>query len=105
METDFCAVLVTAANSGEGDKIQEALVKEKLAACVNLLPVSSCYSWKGKIEKEKEVLLIAKTKTSLLDKLIARVKELHSYKVPEVIALPIVKGNPGYLKWIGEVTE
>ena len=105
METDFCAVLVTAANSGEGDKIQEALVKEKLAVCVNLLPVSSCYSWKGKIEKEKEVLLIAKTKTSLLDKLIARVKELHSYKVPEVIALPIVKGNPGYLKWIGEVTE
>lgn len=101
----FCIVFVTAKNEEEGKNIQEQLVKEKLAACVNSLPVESCYTWKGKMERESEVLLIMKTKTSLFEKLAKRVKELHSYDVPEIIALPILKGSEGYLKWIDEVTE
>jgi len=98
-------ILITAPNPEEGQKIAEALVAEKLAACVNLVEkVSSIYWWQGKVERDTETLLIVKTQWALVDQLIARVKELHSYTVPEVIALPIERGNPDYLKWIDEVT-
>lgn len=92
-----------AADQKEAEKISIVLVKQKLAACVNLVPkISSRYWWKGKIETASESLLIVKTKKTLLPKLIAKVKTIHSYSVPEVIALPIERGNPDYLDWLDQ---
>ena len=103
--TGAVAVFITASSREEAVRLAEALVAEKLAACVNRVDgVSSVYWWKGKVERAEESLLIAKTRGDLVGKLIARVKELHSYTVPEVIVLPIKEGNPDYLKWIDEVT-
>lgn len=99
----YCIVLITASNTKEAEKISKTLVGEKLAACVNVVPkIRSRYRWKGKIETASESLLIVKTKKILVPKLIRKVKEIHSYTVPEIIALPIVQGNPDYLRWIGE---
>ncbi len=95
-------VLVTA-SSQEGARLARVLVEERLAACVNLVPsIASTYWWEGKIEEATEYLLIVKTRQDRLDRLIVRVRELHSYTVPEVIALPIVGGNPAYLQWMTE---
>jgi periplasmic divalent cation tolerance protein len=105
-DTGMRVVLVTASSPDEGARIAEALVSERLAACVNRVDgISSVYWWKGKVERESETLLIAKTRGELVDRLIARVKELHSYSVPEVIALPIEAGNADYLNWIAEETK
>ena len=89
-------VFVTACSRQEADKIATALVKEKLAACVNILPgIISRYWWKGRIEKAKELLLVIKTPPSRYKALEKRVRALHSYTVPEILALPVIhKGNP-----------
>lgn len=106
MADQHTVLFITAPNPQEGLKIAEALVAEKLAACVNVVEkVTSIYWWQGKVERDAEALLIVKTKSSLVEALTARVKQLHSYTVPEVIALPIERGNPDYLKWIDEVTK
>jgi periplasmic divalent cation tolerance protein len=103
--TDYVLVLVTASSEKEGEKIAQALVKEKLAACVNVLPtIRSIYRWKGEITSEQEVLLLAKTKDRLFEKLKKRVLELHSYEVPEIVALPVLAGFEAYLGWIGKET-
>ena len=87
-------------------RIARALVKEKLAACVNIIPgIASIYAWKGKIEEGKEVLLVIKSRASLSTRLTARVKALHSYEVPEVVTIPISSGNPDYLRWVRESTR
>ena len=79
------------------------LLEEHLAACVNIIPqILSRYWWQGKIETAKESLLIVKTKKSVLKQLIKKVRAIHSYTVPEIIALPIEDGNPDYLNWITE---
>jgi periplasmic divalent cation tolerance protein len=87
---------------GEADRIARALVDERLAACVNIMPVRSCYLWEGKINLEGEELLIIKTEQSMVEQLVSRIIELHSYKVPEIIVLPIVDGYPPYLHWIAQ---
>jgi len=98
-------VFITASNEGEAAIISRALVEARLAGCVNIINnIRSIYSWQGKIEDEKEVLMILKTQKFLFDSLVKKVKELHSYTVPEIIALPIVDGSAEYLKWLGEVT-
>ena len=98
-------VFITAPTEEEAAKIAKALVEEKLAACVNIIKgIRSIYRWQGKIEDDPEVLMVVKTREDLFEKLADRVKELHSYEVPEVIAMPITKGSEAYLKWIGEVT-
>ena len=90
----------------EARRIARTLVREKLAACVNVVPrVSSIYAWKGKIEEGREVLLVLKSRASLSKRLAARVKQLHSYEVPEVVTIPIASGNPDYLRWIRESTR
>ena len=97
----FGVVLVTASSRREAEKVALILLKEKLAACVNIVPkIASRYWWKGRIEKASELLLIIKTQTSLFRRLTARIKKIHSYTVPEIIALPIAQGNPAYLAWI-----
>ena len=99
-------VFITTPNEDEAAKISKALVEARLAGCVNIIKnIRSIYSWQGKIEDEKEVLMIVKTQKPLFDSLMKKVEELHSYKVPEIIALPILDGSAEYLKWLREVTS
>lgn len=100
-------VLVTASSSEEAARLARALVDEKLAACANIIPgLRSIYRWQGQVEDTEEVLLIVKTERHVLSALTERVHALHSYTVPEVIALPIVGGAASYLAWLaGEVLE
>jgi periplasmic divalent cation tolerance protein len=81
----------------------EKLVSEKLAACVSAIPnITSVYRWRGKIERTKEVMLVVKTSAKKLDRLIHRIKELHSYEIPEILVLRVERGLPEYLKWLEE---
>lgn len=99
------AVFITVPNEDEGAVIAKALVESRLAACVNIVKnIRSIYSWQGKIEDDSEVLMIAKTRRKLFSDLESRVKELHSYDVPEIIAVPIVSGSGDYLKWLKDST-
>ncbi len=100
MSTDFIVVLVTAKDLSEAEKIIQYLLDEKLIACANVIPASSCFIWQGKIERAEECLVIMKTKKTLFEELTHRVKALHSYEVPEVLALSIVDGSPDYLNWL-----
>ena len=103
--TNSMAVFVTCGSEEEALKIARALVDEKLAACANLVsPIRSIYRWEGKVWDEKEWLLILKTQRGKYQKLEERVKALHSYSVPEIIALPITEGSSSYLRWIEEMT-
>ena len=98
----YVMIFVTIPSRGEARKITDKLIGDKLVACVNLVPgIRSTYWWRGKVEKANEILLIAKTKKGLTGKVIKAVKKLHPYEVPEIIAFPIIEGNPDYLKWIG----
>jgi periplasmic divalent cation tolerance protein len=99
----YIVVFVTVSSAVEGEKLASVLVGERLAACVNRLgPVQSTYWWQGRVERDDEQLLVIKTRDDLFDQLKARVQELHSYSVPEVIALPILKGSESYLHWMDE---
>lgn len=99
---DEQVVLVTCGSADEADRIAQAVVEKRLAACVNRLeaPVHSTYWWKGKIETAAEHLLLMKTEARLLGDLQMEIERLHSYEVPEVIALPIVAGAENYLQWL-----
>ena len=107
VEAFHCIVVfITAADTQEADRIAEALLKERLAACVNIVPeVDSRFWWQGTLDSDRESLIVVKTKASLLDEVVSLVKEVHSYDVPEIIALPIVGGNKDYLEWIGSEVE
>jgi periplasmic divalent cation tolerance protein len=99
--TDRIVVLITAGSDEEAHNIAELLVKEKKAACVNIVPgVDSLFRWKGKIDSARESLLLVKTKVSLFPEVVTLVKEVHSYEVPEIIALPIIGGSEEYLEWL-----
>ena len=99
--TDKVIVLSTCASSEEAGKLARALVEKRLAACVNVLPgVRSIYRWKDAIEEDEEILLVIKTSRALVEELRAEIERLHSYEVPEVIALPIVDGSERYLAWM-----
>ncbi|MFZ3137934.1 MAG: divalent-cation tolerance protein CutA [Thermodesulfovibrionales bacterium] len=102
---DNLIVFITASGEDEAVKISRALVEARLAGCVNIIKnIRSIYSWEGKIEDEAEVLMIAKTQKHLFDSLMKKVKALHGYKVPEIIAMPIVDGSEDYLEWLRQVT-
>jgi periplasmic divalent cation tolerance protein len=99
-------VYITARDESEALLIGRTLVEERLAACINVLPaMKSVYWWEGEIEQSAEVVLIAKTKQDLVDELIDRVKRLHSYACPCVVAWPIESGHPAYLDWIEKETR
>lgn len=96
-------ILITCANRREGKRIARHLVKQRLVACVNIIgKINSVFWWQKKIDSASEVLLIAKSKKSLMPKIIRQVRSLHSYQVPEVIALPILAGNKDYINWIND---
>ncbi len=98
-------VLITAGSGDEAATIARALVDEHLAACVNIVPeVRSLFFWEGKTQDAREALLICKSRRPLLDRLIKKVKSVHSYTVPEIIALPVVAGSREYLDWVREST-
>jgi periplasmic divalent cation tolerance protein len=104
--TEYIIVLITASKEDEAAQIARDIVSSRLAACVNILKgIRSMYRWKGKIEDEEEVLMIVKTRRDLFGELKKRVKELHSYSVPEIIALPVVEGSEEYLSWLKEETK
>ncbi|MCL5877329.1 MAG: divalent-cation tolerance protein CutA [Candidatus Bathyarchaeota archaeon] len=101
MDTDFIIVLVTTKDKAEAEKISQTLLDEKLIACANIIsPVASCFLWEGKIDRAEECLIVMKTRKDLFAELAVRVKALHSYEVPEVLALPVVDGSGEYLAWI-----
>lgn len=100
--SEFIVVLVTVGSDEEAECLAEAVVSERLAACVNIVgPVRSIYTWQGKLQRDEERLLLIKTRATLFERLERRVRELHSYETPEVVALPIVAGSAGYLEWLG----
>lgn len=100
-EAEFMVVLVTVGSRGEGETIARKLVEEGLVACVNVVgPIRSIYLWKGQVSEDEEHLLIIKTRDQVLGAVEERVGELHSYEVPEVVALPIVGGSAAYLEWL-----
>jgi periplasmic divalent cation tolerance protein len=100
-DTGKVVVLVTTGTEEEAHKIAELLLTRRKAACVNIVPkVDSSFWWQGKLDSAQENLLIIKTRASLLSEIIGLVKSIHSYQVPEIIALPIIGGNEDYLKWI-----
>ena len=98
-------MLVTVGSEAEATKIATVLVEKRLVACVNILPgVRSIFQWEGEVAEEHELLLLAKTVNAAFDQVALTVKSLHSYSVPEVIALPIEQGLPEYLSWIRDAT-
>ncbi len=99
--SDPIVVLITAPNNEEAMRIAELLVKKRLAACVQVLPeMQSIYVWKGEVQREKEVLLLAKTTRANFPELEREVRAIHSYETPEIIALPITEASEPYLKWL-----
>lgn len=102
MADHYGIVLVTAGSKAEAEAIAKGLVEAKLAACVSLTPIHSIYIWKGEVCSEDEWQLTVKTDLGQFEALEAKVRELHSYEVPEIIALPIVAGSPAYLQWISD---
>ncbi len=99
--TDKIIALSTCASADEAVRLARALVEKRLAACVNMIPgIRSVYRWKGAIENEEEVLLVIKTSRPLLAELTAEIQRLHSYEVPELLALQVVDGSEPYLAWL-----
>jgi len=104
-EDEAIVVLMTAANGGEASRIADELVESRLAACVQIIPeVRSVYRWKGQLQRDREVLLLAKTTRAKFAELESKVRAMHSYETPEIVALPIAEVSGPYLKWLqGEV--
>ncbi|MCJ7604710.1 MAG: divalent-cation tolerance protein CutA [Dehalococcoidales bacterium] len=104
-QKSYIVVFITASSPSEAKKISTTLLKRRQAACVNIIPgVNSHFWWQDKLDTAEESLLIVKTRENLLPDLIKSVKKLHSNDVPEIIALPIVGGNPDYLNWLDSET-
>jgi len=106
MTAEAIVVLMTAPNSDEASRIAESLVNRKLAACVQILPeMQSIYVWNDEVQREKEVLLLAKTTRANFEQLEREVRAVHSYETPEIIALPVVVGSEPYLQWLTTLCE
>lgn len=103
---EYIVVFITTPSFEEAKKIADYLIENKTAACVNIVEkVNSTFFWQGNVENYDEALMIVKTKRNLFGKLKEEVKKLHSYSVPEIIALPIIDGSEEYLNWIDESLE
>jgi len=103
---EYRLVYITVNNADEARKVGKEIVSQRLAACVNILgPIQSMYWWKGNLQEDNEMVVIAKTTAALVPRLIERVKAVHSYEVPCIVALPLTEGNPDFLNWIAQETE
>ena len=106
LQNAFIIVMVTTANKQEAENIAQNLLEARLIACANILgPISSHFHWEGKIERAEEYLLLMKSRSGLFKTLAEKVRFIHSYEVPEVIAVPIVNGSAAYLNWLGSVLK
>jgi uncharacterized protein involved in tolerance to divalent cations len=103
--TGYLTVLTTTASEDEAEVIAEALLAEELAACVQILPIRSRYLWQGAVQREPEQLLLIKTRAALFEVVRSKIRTMHSYDTPEIVALPIAAGDADYLSWIGGVTR
>jgi periplasmic divalent cation tolerance protein len=101
----FSFVYITATNKKEAKRTADVLISEKLAACCNIFEIDSVYWWRGEIEKTGEYGIFAKTKKSLVEKIIKKIKEIHSYSVPCIVSFDIEKGNKDFLNWIEKSTK
>ena len=104
--TEYCVIYCTVSSDQEGRLIADSLVQKNLAACVNMItPVRSLYTWKGETCDDEERLLIIKSRASIFEKVRNDIRALHSYDVPEIIAMPILQGDDEYIKWMDENIE
>jgi len=102
LENSYLVVMVTTANKQEAETIAQSLLEARLIACANIIgPVASHFHWSGKIEKAEEYLMLMKSRADLFDELSEKVKALHSYDVPEILAFQVAKGSKAYLDWLG----
>ena len=101
----YCIVLTTFANETDANNVINTLLENKIIACAQVINIKSHYTWKGKVCHEPEVLVLFKTQWELYDLLESKIKEMHPYEIPEIIAVDIEKGLPDYLNWIIEVTK
>jgi len=104
-ENEYSIIITTATSKDAAKKIANLLVEKKMAACAQMFPVESVYSWQGKICEDNESALFIKSKTALFDEIAALIKANHDYEVPEIIQIPVINGLPDYLKWINENTK
>ncbi|RLB12820.1 MAG: divalent-cation tolerance protein CutA [Deltaproteobacteria bacterium] len=103
---DIRVVYITCANIEEAKKIGREIVEKRFAACANIIDkIESFYWWEGKLQEDKEALIIAKTRSSLVNELIKKVKDIHSYECPCIVTLPVLEGNTDFLEWIIEETK
>ena len=103
--TGYCVVPTTTDNEAHAERIVDAVLKAKLAACLQLMPIKSCYVWEGKIARDNEVLMLIKAKSADYDALAACIRAAHTYEVPEIVRLDIAAGEKPYLDWIASVTR
>jgi uncharacterized protein involved in tolerance to divalent cations len=103
--TGFVTILTTTATEADAEMIADALLADGLAACVQMLPIRSRYLWKGEVQREAEQLLLIKTREALFEAARARIRSLHPYETPEILALPIAAGDVDYLTWIRDSTR
>ena len=96
----YCIALTTASSEAEANTLASALIEHKLAACVSIYPIKSVYAWKGEVQREQEWQLVIKTSAKQFEAVSEKVKALHSYEVPELIAIRIEQGSPEYLSWL-----
>jgi len=105
MNDEPIVIFITCGTPEEAERIAETLVRRKLAACGNILPeITSIFRWKQTIERERETLLLVKSRRSLFSRIVEQIKGVHSYETPEIIALPVIDGSPDYLTWLSEET-
>jgi periplasmic divalent cation tolerance protein len=105
MCSSYSIVYVTVGSKREAEKIGFKLVEERLIACANIFPVSSVYRWKGKVERARELVLVAKTRRPLVKRVVKRIRELHSYEIPCIVSFNIERGLKEFLGWIDESTR
>ena len=103
--TGYVTVLTTTADEAEAEAIADALLADELVACVQIMPIRSRYLWRGQVQREPEQLLLIKTRAELFEIVRAKIRTLHSYDTPEIVALPIAAGDADYLAWIGGATR
>jgi periplasmic divalent cation tolerance protein len=105
MNHEYSMMIATFPDKDSAKKTAKLLVDQRLAACAQLFPIESIYRWKDEICDENEIMLLMKSKTILLEKIVSAIKAHHPYEVPEIIQLPITAGLPEYLQWIGTCTN
>lgn len=105
-DREYVVVMLTTANMAEAERITQCLLDERLIACANIVgSASSLFWWAGNVERAEEFVILMKSRLDLFERLVEKVKALHSYEVPEIIALPIVQGSPSYVQWLDDALK